>query len=258
MIIKDTELRGMSIENARQAIVNNLILERTEIVHTLEQLDIEKAKFEGDLVGAGTGDTSENSAYDTAISNIATTQGRIFKYQQLQREMDLVTEPEYVLATSTYNFDNFIAKVEGTKDSVLISTLIYRFFNGDLNKIKTAPRSTMMELLKQVKKLIGLASEGYVFNEGESDMYDDLNELIKDSKPRPYVPCGQVVMYSVVRADINGEEYVFMICPSGISFVTEGIIACDTEIGKRVMGETVTGVKQTVRDGLHFTIKEIY
>lgn len=256
-VVELKELNSMSIQDARAAIIKNLIEERSKIDSALKELDSELTKYEEDLNKArADGDTSENSAFDTAIDNIASTQGRLYKYQQLQRELDNVTEPTYCEATSTSNVERFVNFVSICKDRSMLCQVVEEYFNGDLTAINSKSRKELVSFCKVLDNVAQL--EGDKFDLAEQEILETLKTFLRSAKPRPYVQCGVIVLYTTVRIDINGETYTLMVCPPGISFVTEGIIAADTEIGKRLLGKSDINVKQIVNAKLEFTIKEIY
>lgn len=256
--VKYNQLVTMGIKQAREAIVNNLVENWNSMEEELKSLTDELSIYEKDLSKArADGDTSENSAYDTAIDNVSSTQARIYETQKLQREMSLITEPEFVRLTRQSDYDDIIQVLRNVKEESLISELTFRHFNGNIEEIKTASRQNLKSLLTKCEYLIKNGGEDYDFNLSEQEIYEMLKDVVKYQKPRPYKPCGKVVMYSVVRADVNGEEYVFMVCPSGISYVEEGVIAANCELASKIMNNVV-GESHTISDSLRYTIKEIY
>lgn len=252
-----TQLRTMSIDKARDAIISNLVSNWSSMEGELKSLNEELSKYEKDLNKArADGDTSENSAYDTAIDNISSMQARIYETQKLQHEMGLITEPEFVRQTCHSNFDDIIQVLKDTRSESLISELVFRHFNGNIEEMRTATRQNLKELLHKCDFLISNDGKGYDYSLSEQEIYESLKSTI-NSIPRPYRPCGKVVLYSTIRAEVNGEDYVFMICPPGISYVEEGVIASNCELASKVMNNVV-GDSHVVRDGLRYTIKEIY
>lgn len=253
-----TQLREMSIDKAREAIVSNLVINWNSMEGELKSLNEELSKYEKDLAKArADGDTSENSAYDTAIDNISSMQARIFETQKLQREMGLITEPEFVRQTHHSDCDDIIRVLKDVRDGSLISELTFRHFNGDIEKLRTATRQNLNELLKKCDYLISNDGKGYDYDLSEQETYEMLKDMIINHRLRPYRPCGKVVLYSVVRAEVNDEDYVFMICPPGICYVEEGVIAANCELASKIMNNVV-GDHHVIRDGLRYTIKEIY
>lgn len=257
-ITRSSQLNSMSIDKAREAIIQNLVTKWFSFDRELNDLSALLSEYESKLrMAREDGDTSENSAYEQAIDNLSSTQAKIHKTQKVKHEMSLITEPEFTRWTKKDDYEDIIEVLSKARSTSLMAELAYRHFGGDIEKIITATRKEMKDLMRGCDVLISNSGKGYDFTLDEQEIYEILREATYDLKARPYKPCGKVVMYSVVRVDINGSVHTFMICPNDISYMDEGIVAANSEIASRIMNNVV-GEAHTIREGLSYEIKEIY
>lgn len=77
-----------------------------------------------------------------------------------------------------------------------------------------------------------------------------------------YNSVGIVVLYSTVRLECEGQEYIYKIYPGKLSYVDIGIISETSRLATAIMGKTVgdvVGVDHSSKNiTLEYTIKEIY
>lgn len=77
-----------------------------------------------------------------------------------------------------------------------------------------------------------------------------------------YNSVGIVVLYATVRLECEGEEYIYRIYPSGISYVDIGVMSASSRLAVALMGKVVGDEVQIMHDGngklLTYKIKEIY
>lgn len=257
-VVSSSQLNNMSIEAARKAIIQNLISKWSNLDNELNSLSKLLVEYEGKLKAAREdGDTSENSAYEQAINNVSTTQANIYMTQKLRYDMSLISEPEFVSVTRASEYDDVIETLKNMREISAMSELTFRHFNNDINKIATCSRAEMKSLMNKVRYLIANAGDKLDFNESEQEVVEILEEVTYRYKVRPYRPCGKVVLYSVVRVEVNGTTHTLMICPDDVSYVHEGIIAANSELASKLLNGEI-GESNTIRDGLRYTIKEIY
>lgn len=250
------ELNKLSLKDARDEIVKNLIGQQKVVRTRLDNLEREYAQYKGDYEKArAEGDASENSALDTAINNMSSAQASIYKNNKLLHDMECITEPEYVNNTTSYDYSNVLRKLKQTEETSTISAAIKQKI-GNFDRIKEMSRTECVNLVKVLDSLWSLPN--FNQNETEEEMYLLVRKTLLESKQRPYRSCGKAVMYSAVRVSINGVVYTFMLCPDGISFVTEGIVSTDTILGNSILGSTVTGNHQILNKNLKYVILEIY
>jgi hypothetical protein len=250
------ELNKLSLENARHEIVKNLIGQQQIVKNRLDELEKEYKLYEDDYIKArAEGDASENSALDTAINNMSSAQASIYKNTQLLRYMDCITEPEYVQSISSYDYEYIIKTLQATESNAIMSAAVKSQL-GSFENIKTINRDTAVKLVRTLDSMWNLPN--FIQNETEDEIYHLVKKTLLESKQRPYKPCGKAVMYSAIRVAINGVVYTFMLCPEGISFVTDGIVSVDTILGSSILNSTVTGKKQILNQNLEYVIQEIY
>lgn len=251
-------LNNMSLKDARHAMIRNLIIRWNELDKELEKLNKSLVEYEMKLKAAREdGDTSENSAYEQAINNLSTTIANIFKTQKLKYDMSLIKEPEFVMATGADEYIDVIDILKNTRETSTISKLVFGFLDGDINKIATYTRDEMKTLMAKLNYIIMNASDKFDYNTEEQEIMDILKEVTYNYKVRPYKPCNKVVLYSAVRVLVNNSVKTFIICPDDVSYVYEGIIASNCELASNLLNGEV-GDSNTIREGLKYTILEIY
>lgn len=251
-------LNNMSLKDARHAMIRNLIIRWNDLDKELEKLNKSLVEYEMKLKAAREdGDTSENSAYEQAINNLSTTIANIFKTQKLKYDMSLIKEPEFVMATGADEYIDVIDILKNTRETSTISQLVFGFLDGDINKIATFTRDEMKTLMAKLNYIIMNASDKFDYNTEEQEIMDILKEVAYNYKVRPYKPCGKVVLYSAVRVLVNNSVKTFIICPDDVSYVYEGIIASNCELASNLLNGEV-GDSNTIREGLKYTILEIY
>lgn len=257
-IVSSSDLNRLSMKEARKAIIQNLITKWATLDSDLNNLNQLLVEYENKLKAAREdGDTSENSAYEQAINNVSTTQANIHKTQKLKYDMSLITEPEFVTVINASEYDDIIDILENTHGTSVMSELVFRHFDNDVKKLATCSRANIKEILRKAYILINNAQDKFDYNEGEQEIVGLLEKVLTSYKVRPYKPCGKVVLYSIVRVDVNGSTHTFMICPDDISYVHEGIIAANSELALNLLNGEV-GDSNVIREGLRYTIKEIY
>jgi transcription elongation GreA/GreB family factor len=256
--IESTQLNKMSMKEARNAIVQNLINRWSSIDESLESLSKSLVEFENKLKAAREdGDTSENSAYEQAINNVSMTQANIHKTQKVKYDMSLIAEPEFVAATHMDDYIDVIDTLTNMREVSAMSELAFRHFENDISRIATCSRAEMKKLMFKVNYIISNGGDSFDYNESEQEVVELLKEITTKYKTRPYKSCGKVVLYSVVRVEVNDTMHTFMICPDDVSYVREGIIASNSELASKLLNGEV-GDSNIIREGLRYTIKEIY
>ena len=251
-------LNNMDLKDARAAMIQNLIIRWNDLDKEVDKLSKSLVEYEEKLKAAREdGDTSENSAYEQAINNLSTTIANIFKTQKLKYDMSLIKEPEFVIATGTDNYIDVIDTIKNTSETSAISQIVSRYFGGDLNKIATCTRDEMKKLMAMVNYIVENASEEINYSTDDQEIVEILKEVTYSYKVRPYKPCGKVVLYSAVRVLVNDLIKTFIICPDDVSYVYEGIIASNCELASNLLNGRV-GDSNTIREGLKYTILEIY
>lgn len=251
-------LNKMELKDARKAMIQNLIIRWNDLDKELDKLNKSLVEYEGKLKAAREdGDTSENSAYEQAINNLSTTIANIFKTQKLKYDMSLIKEPEFVIATGADDYIDVIDTLRNTSETSVISQIVSRYLGGDLNKIATCTRDEMKTLMAKINYIVEHGSDQFDYNTDEQEIVDILREVTYNYKVRPYKPCGKVVLYSAVRVLVNDLVKTFIICPDDVSYVYEGIIASNCELASNLLNGIV-GDSNTIREGLKYTILEIY
>lgn len=257
-MVESSQLNNMGIKEARDAIVQNLITKWSSIDKDLDNLHKSLREYENKLKAAREdGDTSENSAYEQAINNVSMTQANIHKTQKNKYDMGLIAEPEFVAATHMDDYTDVIDTLTNMREVSVMSELTFKHFDGDISRIATCSRADMKNLMIKVNYLIREAQDKFDYNESEQEIVTLLSTITNKIKARPYKSCGKVVLYSVVRVQVNDTLHTFMICPNDVSYVREGIIAANSELASKLLNGEV-GDSSIIREGLRYTIKEIY
>lgn len=257
-ITDNAQLNSMTLKDARTAIVRNLISKWENMDRELDSLNQSLVEYEEKLKAAREdGDTSENSAYEQAIDNLSITQNNIYKMQKAKYDMSLINEPDFVAATHADDYIDAIDVLKNTREISGLSDLAFHHFDGDISKLATCSRDDMKKLMFKLNYFISRDGKEFDFNESEQEVYELLKEVMTKYKTRPYKPCGKVVLYSTVRVLVNDELYTLMIYPDDVSYIREGIIASNSELASKLLNNEV-GDSNIIRDGLRYTIREIY
>ena len=256
-VIHIDELNSMNLKDARDAMIQNLVIRWNNLDKELDSLDRLLAEYETKLKAAREdGDTSENSAYEQAINNLSTTVANIFKTQKLKYDMSLIREPDFVTVTGTDEYLDVIDILNNTRENSTISKLVIEFLGGDAKNIATCSRDELKLVMTKINYIIKNASDKFDYNTEEQEIVEILNEVLHN-KVRPYKPCNKVVLYSAVRVLVNNAVKTVIICPDDVSYVYEGIIASNSELAMNLLNGEV-GESNTIREGLKYTILEIY
>lgn len=252
------ELVKLDMPTARKELVKNLITQRQKIEHRIEELEQQLQEYTENYNHAKKdGDARENSALDTATSNMQMTSSEIYANNELIKSMDRITEPEYLLHKCTVNFDDIVdSLVAQSEDSMIAAAILQRIGDSPAEKLKAMTRRESDELMKYVNIFMNLPQ--FESKKIDRDIVHMMSEAFVESKPRPYITCGKVVIYSAVRIEINGTEYVIMICPEDITFMWDGIVAANSEIARHILGRSVTDTYVHLNDKIKYIIKEIY
>lgn len=252
------ELVKLDMPRAREELVKNLIAQRQKIEHRIVELEAQLQSYTEDYNHAKRdGDARENSALDTATSNMQMTSSEIYSNNELLKNMDRITEPEYLLHKCTVDFDNIVETLSiQSSESMIAAAILQRVGDNPAGKLKAMTRKEADELMKYVHIFMDLPQ--FECKSVDRDVVHMLQDALLESKPRPYVTCGKVVIYSAVRIEINGVEYVIMICPEDITFMWDGIVAANSEIARHILGRSVTNTYVHLNDKIKYIIKEIY
>lgn len=252
------ELVKLDMPTARQELVKNLIAQRQKIESRLEELEVQLQEYTDNYNHAKKdGDARENSALDTATSNMQMTSSEIYSNNELLKNMDRITEPEYLLHKCTVDFDNIVEILNvQSGESMIAQAILQKVGASPAQAFKSMTRREADELMKYVHIFMDLPQ--FTPKSVDHDVVNMLRDALLESKPRPYVTCGKVVIYSAVRIEINGVEHVIMICPEDITFTWDGIVAANSEIARHILGRSVTGTYVHLNDKIKYIIKEIY
>lgn len=250
-----TSLNTMDIKQARDTIIKSLIEKRFLIDHEITAEENKKEEYKNSLNRAKEdGDTSENSAYETAIDNIAISEGRIMNLLLQRDQLNAIREPEFVIQTHSQNYSEFKSLISSMKDESGFAALILEALDNDIENADTISKAKLSEL----KRTLDILTTTDAYNETEVAIYESFINDFYDLKPRPYISCGKPLMYSAIRANVNGDVYTFMICPEDISYVTDGIIAANSLLGASILREMKVGEKVKIHDSIEYTITEVY
>lgn len=252
------ELIKLDMPSARRELVKNLIGQRQKIEDRIVELEAQLKEYTENYNHAKRdGDARENSALDTATSNMQMTSSEIYLNNELLKNMDRITEPEYLLHKCTVDFDNIVESlIAQSSESMIAQAILKRIGDSPASKLKGMTRREADELMKYVHIFMGLPQ--FESKQIDHDVVKMLSDSLLESKPRPYITCGKVVIYSAVRIEINGTEYVIMICPEDITFMWDGIVAANSEIARHILGRSVTNTYVHLNDKIKYIIKEIY
>lgn len=252
------ELVKLDMPAARKELVANLIAQRQKIEHRIVELEAQLLEYTENYNHAKRdGDARENSALDTATSNMQMTSSEIYSNNELLKNMDRITEPEYLLHKCSVDFNNVVESLTiQSADSLIAQAILQKIGESPAERLRSMTRKEADELLKYVNIFMGLPQ--FESKSVDHDVVQMLSDALLESKPRPYVTCGKVVIYSAVRIEINGVEYVIMICPEDITFMWDGIVAANSEIARHILGRSVTNTYVHLNDKIKYIIKEIY
>lgn len=252
------ELVKLDMPSARKELVKNLIAQRQKIENRIVELEGQLQEYTENYNHAKRdGDARENSALDTATANMQMTSSEIYINNELLKNMDRITEPEYLLHKCTVNFTSVVDSLKAqSEESMIAAAILQKIGDSPAEKLKSMTRKEADELMKYVRVFMSLPQ--FEDKSIDHNVEQMMNEVFVESKPRPYVTCGKVVIYSAVRIEINGVEYVIMICPEDITFMWDGIVAANSEIARHILGRSVTDTYVHLNDKIKYIIKEIY
>ncbi len=252
------ELLQLDIASARVELVKNLIAQRQKIEQRIVELEGQLQEYTENYNHAKRdGDARENSALDTATSNMQMTSSEIYANNELLKNMDRITEPEYLLHKCTVDFNQVVDSLKLQSDeSMIAAAILQRVGDSPAEKLKAMTRKGADELMRYVHIFMGL--QEFAPKPIDHEVVQMMQDIFLESKPRPYITCGKVVIYSAVRIEINGVEYVIMICPEDITFMWDGIVAANSEIARHILGRSVTDTYVHLNDKIKYIIKEIY
>lgn len=252
------ELVKLDMPTARKELVRNLIGQRQKIEDRIVELEARLQGYTEDYNHAKRdGDARENSALDTATSNMQMTSSEIYSNNELIKNMDRITEPEYLLHKCTVDFKQVVDSLTAqSEESMIAAAILQRIGDSPADKLKAMTRKEADDLMKYVHIFMDLPQ--FDSKPIDNEVVQMMTEVFLESKPRPYITCGKVVIYSAVRIEINGTEYVIMICPEDITFMWDGIVAANSEIARHILGRSVTDTYVHLNDKIKYIIKEIY
>ena len=253
------ELVKLDMPTARAELVKNLIGQRQKIEDRIVELEAQLLEYTEHYNNAKRDcDARENSALDTATSNMQMTSSEIYSNNELLKNMDRIVEPEYLLHKCTVDFGQVVESlnVQSGEGSIIAAAILQRIGDNPADKLKAMTRKEADELMKYVNVFMSLPD--YEDTQIDHGVVQMMSEVFLESKPRPYITCGKVVIYSAVRIEINGVEYVIMICPEDITFTWDGIVAANSEIARHILGRSVTNTYVHLNDKIKYIIKEIY
>lgn len=253
------ELVKLDMPTARKELVKNLIGQRQKIEHRIVELEAQLLEYTENYNHAKRdGDARENSALDTATSNMQMTSAEIYSNNELLKNMDRIIEPEYLLHKCTVDFEQVVESlsIQSEEESMIAAAILKKIGDSPVEKLKAMTRREADELMKYVHVFMSLPQ--FESKPIDKEVVQMMSEVFEESKPRPYITCGKVVIYSAVRIEINGVEYVIMICPEDITFTWDGIVAANSEIARHILGRSVTNTYVHLNDKIKYIIKEIY
>lgn len=251
-IVTIEELNKLPIQEARSAIISNLIQEYEKIDSQIKDLKIQSEGYQEDLDRAkASGDLSENSAYTNAIENLSSTFARILKYTELQYDIQRVEEPEFVYQTTGKSqLTRCIAEMNELGSDPIIDYLRANY-GQDLSGMQDI---TTKECNKVFAQLNNIADD--------KDLYDLVSyKYITDIRSYArgvYLPIDRIVLYSAVNVSIDNENFTFVICPDNISFVSEGIVAANSRVGSSLLGLSRTSSQIRVQGDKFIKINDVY
>lgn len=248
-----SQLNTMQLKDARDTIIQNIISIRES--KDTEHNDAEKHYAEiNELLEHAKldGDTSENSAYETALADLAVQSGTIRSIQRQKDAMAAIIEPTYVQKfRSKFAVNELLLSLEYYSENSEMAKYIYDYVkeHGGIDNLDNSDAIVISDYYNsKVKEL----------SDTDKDITVKFLRQLESQKVRPYNSCGKVTMYSCVRVEINGELYTIMIYPKGISYADNGIISVDTPIGANILGHEKTGEKITINSNLSYKIIDIY
>ena len=254
------DLNRMSIEDARKAIIGNLITTYKDICKSYDlaqqklnknKVDVSKAKAEGD--------TSENAQYDTSLSELAFTTGNIIALKRQIENMSNIKEPTYMKENRSQYVDNEInILLKSSLNESAMSKYIASIFGTSFEGIVDATEEQLSQIIKYYNEL-----PDEQVTENETKIVTRFVTYVQSMKIRPYNPCGMVMLYSAVRIQVlnsssdERETYTFMLCPDGVSFAEYGIVALNSVIGSNILKKSINA-DVTINNKLSYKILEIY
>lgn len=221
-----------SDEDFREKVVHNLLELRTSVAdsqYVEGQLKVEQDRYQQAKLD---GDASENSALQEARKNIAVLQQQLIDKERAAVSFNTIMEPEYLTKVHVNEFVNLYKDVMELDPETDLFGAAYRHMFGTKSLVDVT-RKEYMDFIKLLEQLMRQEEQSEKFNY----LYNQFREL-EIYKPRPYVSTGDIVTYSCVTLDINGQIYRFMICPKGISYPEYAIVEEDCDVVKQIRAIT--------------------
>lgn len=256
------KFNNMPLPEVRKAIIK-LLLEKDndfdrQLLEARERLNTAERNM---VTARADGDASENSALEKAIEDIRRIHGEIDSIMVLKGRLDNITESEYL--RGKYDYDSIVSILESAKVNptgfVIATDLLNILPNKEnINEGIRNVKAKDVELI--IIKYAAYDSKDSLCNE-DKELLLLLDSLYNISKLRKYKPTGICLEYSTVRVLINdgNTETIFtgFLCPEGISFIEDGIFAANSQLGKLLIGNSMS-TNKFINGNITYRLLELY